>query len=283
MIDAKPIWPEVKLANETKSTIEAALQQLQHRPEALLPGFSPIVAGGKVIYRSYWGTHVVDINTGELQWDSRSVAGLEALLGHPNRKNDVLPWLAAYKQGSNQNVLFENSVIGTSSTDYIRVYLVDDMGLPPHQSITQGNPVNLGSHVREFAQHSKLGAINLETGKMLWEHGGSEMKEPELAGCYFLGPPLPLADKLYICLRRMPSYAWHVWNRREANSFGFKRWPRFALPFSESRGGGSMPCILRTPMASSSAPPMTERFSALTSCRAISPGSFLMEKRARRT
>jgi outer membrane protein assembly factor BamB len=204
-------WPgelstQWKLGDETKYKILEALRLQQNHPEVMIPGFLPIASGGKAIFRSYWGVHAIDIKTGELAWHSQTTASLDALLD-ANRKNDTIQWLQNYKQGGNQNLIFENTVIGTLSTDNVRVYLVDDMGLPPHPSAVMGNPwggfggggTSLGAHVAELAQRSLLVAIDLETGKLLWSHGDAQHgTEPELTGCYFLGPPLPLAGKLFV-------------------------------------------------------------------------------------
>src|SRR5205823_2009109 len=46
--------------------------------------------------------------------------------------------------------------------------------------------------------HSRLVAINLEAGKIDWERGDPQHDSSELANSYFLGPPLPLAGKLYV-------------------------------------------------------------------------------------
>jgi outer membrane protein assembly factor BamB len=196
-----------KFAPETKTRVEEAMRLQQNRPEPMILAFLPIATGGKVIYRSYWGIHALDIKTGELAWDSSTLASLNALLEDTNKKNDISNWIQAYKTGSNQNLIFENSVVGTLSTDNVRVYAVDDLGLPPHPSAVMGNQwggwggggPNIGSHVIEFAQRSRLVAINLESGSLIWEHGDPQhMSEPELDGSYFLGPPLPLAGKLYV-------------------------------------------------------------------------------------
>ena len=44
---------------------------------------------------------------------------------------------------------------------------------------------------------NQLVAIDLETGKAVWELG-SKRDQSDLHGSYFLGPPLPLGGKLYV-------------------------------------------------------------------------------------
>ena len=51
-----------------------------------------------------------------------------------------------------------------------------------------------------FKSYNKLTAVELRTqGKLKWVIGGQLGEdEPQLAGAFFLGPPLPLQDKLYV-------------------------------------------------------------------------------------
>jgi outer membrane protein assembly factor BamB len=200
-----PPGEQPKLNAATRQWVEEAIRQQQYKPEPMIPAFTPIAAAGKLVYRSFWGIHCVDVKTGELLWESRTNASLDALVGDLDRKQDVQNWFQLYKQGANQNIIFENSVIGSLSTDNARIYAVDDLALPPHPTATQGNPWgwngggnNMGGAVSAFAKRSRLEAIDLESGKLVWEHGDEKYDHSDLTESYFLGPPLPLAGKLYL-------------------------------------------------------------------------------------
>src|SRR5207244_1729080 len=189
----------------TRSRIDQALQLQSRRPEPMLPAFLPIATAGKLIYRTYSGIHAVDMRTGMPEWVSSTLGSLDGLCKDVNKKQDLENWFLMYQQSSNQSILFENSVVGTLSTDNTRVYAVDDLGIPPHPNAMQGGPwgwngggVQISPAMSDLANSSRLVAVDLETGKIVWEHGDPKRDETDLGGSYFLGPPLPLAGKLYV-------------------------------------------------------------------------------------
>jgi outer membrane protein assembly factor BamB len=198
-----------KLNPVAQDWIKRAQDQQQFRPETMLPTFFPVAACGKLIYRSYSGIHAIDMKTGELLWDSIALAGsLDALAESPKRQ-DVSTWFGQYLAGTYQNILFENSTVGTLSTDGSRAYAVDDLAIPPYpgyqnfQALAPGGGVQMSGPLYPLAQRSRLIAFDLESGKLVWEHGdpGSSDKpidKTELERSYFLGPPLPLGGKLYV-------------------------------------------------------------------------------------
>jgi outer membrane protein assembly factor BamB len=200
---------------ETKSWIEQARPRDAQRSDIFLPAFFPIAAAGKLIYRSHAGVEAVDIKSGELAWSSVEFdASLDKLVNFDAQKKAAFDqWFKAYLQGGDQALLFENSTIGTLSTDNTRVYAVDDLVLPPHPSSPGMQPIGWGGGpplsgpLLELAQRSRLVAVNLETGKIDWERGDPKPESPfydqtELAGSYFLGPPLPLGGKLYVLIEQ---------------------------------------------------------------------------------
>ncbi|HXG11688.1 MAG TPA: PQQ-binding-like beta-propeller repeat protein, partial [Gemmataceae bacterium] len=54
--------------------------------------------------------------------------------------------------------------------------------------------------LRDHLYFNRLRAIDLETGKIIWEVGGRG--DGELADCYFLGPPLPLDGRLHVLIEK---------------------------------------------------------------------------------
>ena len=84
----------------------------------------------------------------------------------------------------------------------------DDLGLPPHPNSIGGQAfgwpgqgVQVSGAMMELVNRNRLVALNLETGKIDWERGDPDKgpddthDKSELAGSYFLGPPLPLAGR----------------------------------------------------------------------------------------
>src|SRR5262249_45119080 len=57
--------------NQTKTLVlERGVRTLEQRNQPVLPTFFPIAADGKLVYRSFWGVHAVDLRTGKLVWEA---------------------------------------------------------------------------------------------------------------------------------------------------------------------------------------------------------------------
>src|SRR5262249_28049845 len=98
------------------------------------------------------------------------------------------------------SVLFENTTVGTLTTDHVRVYAVEDFTVPPPTPLGGRKVDSVEQKLKDAADHNRLQAYELESGKLLWEIGSkAEDKEPKgLEDIFFLGPPLPLQRKLYV-------------------------------------------------------------------------------------
>jgi outer membrane protein assembly factor BamB len=208
---------EERSATHTK--IRDALVHLSGKNQPILPAFAPITVtvdkDGKkkplLIYKNYWGLVARDLKNGEVAFAAPSTWSLQRLFsrnGDSAKVNHLTQWLEFYKQQYPQ-IVFENSTVGTLSTDGQFVYVIEDLAVPPPPQMNFNNgvmlrggmPNNGGGYpaeMQEAIDHSKLQAYSLAkgSGKLTWELGGEE-KGP-LAGCHFLGPPLPLGGKLYL-------------------------------------------------------------------------------------
>jgi outer membrane protein assembly factor BamB len=163
------------------------------------------------IYATYLADHEIHIvvgderivekkKPGDYAWWSHSDGGVLSLVRDPNKKGVLDSWRAHYLQWGTANSIFENSVIGTLSTDGKRVYAIDDLGLQPHpHRLGWGFQMNFGALQKQIERNT-LRAFNIELGGPLrWELGGDH--DPYADGTkdsFFLGPPLPLGDKLYV-------------------------------------------------------------------------------------
>ncbi|HEV3205231.1 MAG TPA: PQQ-binding-like beta-propeller repeat protein, partial [Gemmataceae bacterium] len=68
------------------------------------------------------------------------------------------------------------------------------------QQLQWGQPANFGK-LDDGVRHNRLQAFDLATnGKLVWELGGRKIgdKDDPLMESYFLGPPLPVGDKLFV-------------------------------------------------------------------------------------
>src|SRR5262249_51132978 len=142
---------------------------------------------------------------GEVLWESEADGGLDTLGRELRFFPFVESWVNAHLQHSPQ-VLFGNSVLGTLSTDGERVYAVDDLAVPPYRNtyFFRGRPVAVVDFpfppgLAEAAQHNRLAALDVESGKLLRERGGPGA---DLSPAPCLGPPLPVAGRLYALIEK---------------------------------------------------------------------------------
>jgi outer membrane protein assembly factor BamB/tetratricopeptide (TPR) repeat protein len=202
----------------SRERIRQAKTELKKQNQPIIPAFTPItlsVLDGKgekkplLIYKNYYGVFAVDLRKGELSWKSDSYWSLQRMLQERGSKQNVVAdWLNTYQQQQPQ-IVFENSTVDTLSTDGQFVYVVEDFAIPPTPQVNLNNGAffpggmqntpNIDPSIERYIAHNKLYAISLagNSGKLAWELPAEEEKGP-LAECYFLGPPLPLAGKMYV-------------------------------------------------------------------------------------
>lgn len=226
------ISPEqVTATNKIRELLNIAFEGLKDKP--ILPAFFPVAANGKLIFRTYDGVHAVSlrdavtsdgpIKGGAQIWASGADGGLHAMVSKPDRRATAIDqWYNQYYRNQSMGppgVFFENSMTGTLSHDGQLAYFVDDLAIPPHPAIMMqtnfGNAVSL-SPFTDAVHCNVLRALELETGKIKWSLGGrtkgpaKEKDEnaktlisgPEFKDAFFLGPPLPLAGKLYVLVEK---------------------------------------------------------------------------------
>ncbi len=209
-----------------RDRLKVIVDQMDVKKEAVLSGFHPITAvvnrpkDGRrtpiVVYRSHWGLHAYDMTDKKVFWKTSMNWSLEKTIGDTKYFAAVNSWLDWFRdQAHRPNIMFENSTIGTLSSDGNFVFAVDDLAVPPPPQPGMGidgvdprgfnpNP-NINEQLKAAILHSELRAYNLASGKLVWEQGQKpaedgkpEKGDKELRDSYFLGPPLPMAGKLYI-------------------------------------------------------------------------------------
>jgi tetratricopeptide (TPR) repeat protein len=211
-------------ARDSSSVLSAARDHLRRAKDALktqnqpiIPAFSPIALsvldrkGERIpllIYKNFFGVTAVDLRNGALCWTSPSDWSLQRMLGQGDTKKSAVAGWLNYYQEQHPQILFENSTVSTLSTDGQFVYVVEDFAVPPSPQpnfhngmIIPGglqNNLHLSPELENAVAHNRLYAYSLaqNSGKLTWSLG-TEEKDP-LLDHYFLGPPLPLAGKLYL-------------------------------------------------------------------------------------
>ncbi len=216
-----------------KDRMDKALKQMDAKGQAPIPGSFPLASAGKVVFRGYDGVYCLatkddktldpPLKAGELLWKSETDMGLLQMVRDLGPRTMTDQFLNFYTNGGPHSVLFENSLLGTMSHDATNLYFIDDMAVPPHPQQFNQN-FNFNGQAMTFGvfqdpvHFSKLKAVNLETGKLVWKIGErtpnagatpapgaapiKETTETLLADCLFLGPPLPLGGKLYAVIEK---------------------------------------------------------------------------------
>jgi outer membrane protein assembly factor BamB/tetratricopeptide (TPR) repeat protein len=202
-------------AGAAKENINKAKSALKQTNQPLIPGFAPIAltaTGGRgekiplLVYKDYFGIMARDLRNGSIAWMSNLNGSLQTLLGASGQKQSAVRIWLDYYHNQHPQMIFENSTIGSLSSDGRFVYTIDDLAIPPQPQMNMnGMFVNPGmqnnsmdSELEKAAGHNQLNAFSLDrnSGKLSWTLPDGE-KDP-LVDHYFLGPPLPLAGKLYV-------------------------------------------------------------------------------------
>ncbi|HPP52354.1 MAG TPA: PQQ-binding-like beta-propeller repeat protein, partial [Thermoguttaceae bacterium] len=104
--------------------------------------------------------------------------------------------------GGVQERFWGETAFGLSSSDGRRVYGLEDL---PFRFPVQFQRVVVTADGRRRPEpvlqksYNLLVAYDIQTGKAIWEVGGPpDVEGMTLAGAYFLGPPIPLAGRLYV-------------------------------------------------------------------------------------
>ncbi len=172
---------------------------------ALLPAAVPIAVGERVVYRSAFGLHALDAKSGKELWRTPSPLGLDTM-AHTDagKKVQIDDWFQ--RQYPNmKNVLFDNSVLGTLSSDGTKVYAIEDLPLPPHPNqimMDQQGQKRYFGPLKDFINHNHLRALDLTTGKVVWEVPSKKAPSRDLEDAFFLGVPLPIGGNLFVLTER---------------------------------------------------------------------------------
>lgn len=194
--------------------IRDLLMDLEDHRRAGIPAGVPIVSGESVAFRTLRGLAVVDANTGQLLWENDPELKAEVLLtDQPQRGGGPYTRFRAMARGDNfsggeldslKDLLFRDAAYGLLSSDGRRVFSIENSVLFPldsYNSFGRGeSPSENDAYRRDWASN-QIHAYDLASGELLWETGGRRMNEPfdpPLAGVFFLSPPVPDCEELFV-------------------------------------------------------------------------------------
>ncbi len=203
---------------EIRGQIEQILEDLRIGRTPAIPIMQPIVAGNRVVFRTFEGLRVVDLESGKVLWETQEeISPARLMASHQPAHavelrqriiingNIVSPYYGTQAdQHPVASLLFRDGVHGTLSSDGRQVYVIEQNAVlsnsPPGQYHANFDPAQNDPYRRDWSSN-RLTAYNLETGQQVWHVGGRMMLEavdPPLAGTYFLGPPLCDGQELFV-------------------------------------------------------------------------------------
>lgn len=203
----EPSFPPIATAEpgQARQEIEQAAKKLSTQGVPIIPGCHPLIVGELVVFRTLHGISAYHLKTGLKAWDSHSDASLAHCLKTQNQGDpEAQVYLGAYRETA-PNILIENTLLGTLSADQELLYAVEDLALPPYVQNygapwggrwNRNNP-QIGNRLGEFSNCNRLMAYDLDGGRTVWSIG-TQMPDQPFSRMFFLGPPLPLGDKLYV-------------------------------------------------------------------------------------
>ncbi len=175
-----------RLRTRIQQGLDDIRQSLQEENSPIAPASQPLVIGDTVVYRTVGDITAVSLRTGELVWRSAIVD--EALVRLLYTRALESRYRTATLESHLERRAFRDSAAGTLSSDGQSVFGLEDL-----------DATGAVSAFVETQAANKLVAYDLAGGRILWEVGGPRgSKPPELSALYFLGPPLPLDDRLYV-------------------------------------------------------------------------------------
>jgi len=176
-----------RLLEETAEVMVAA-------GEVAPPAWLPLKVGDQVLMRSTERLYGLDFITGKLVWQYpwfESTANSEA--------NDEAAMLMEEQAGQTllKQRVWNDLPYGRITSDGQRVYLLGDLA---EVEIATLNPLMgfQGTRPAERSSNSLVALDLASEGKLRWRIGGQSDNEDGWGEIFFLGPPLPLGDALYV-------------------------------------------------------------------------------------
>lgn len=198
-LDSEPLLP--MLSNPAlQQHVAATRKRLYDDYQPAISRLSPLVVGKLIVFRGATHLHAVDFTTGKLVWEAGLEDSFRRFLGIQGDSEAALS-SPTVSRGL-QRRFFDDQVFGALSSDGRLVFGVEDVPFgfgPEHQIVTVGPDGQRRLDSESARRGNLLTAHDLSTGKLRWEIGGASGSGLPLAGARFLGPPLPLGDRLYAC------------------------------------------------------------------------------------
>lgn len=190
-----PDWeiPLTKDAN-LRSLVDEVVETSLSRSVPVVFAHQPLVLGDRILFRDLDGTKVLNLATGASAADTPKGSSILEEVNRPDaRWYPTMP-----NQGGVECTFVANQVYGALTTDRGRVYQINDLSLNPMPVL----PQNLRSPNGNFVDRGRNALTAYDAGSMrvVWTLGVSQENAgpADPARIYFLGPPTPVDDILYV-------------------------------------------------------------------------------------
>lgn len=206
-----PLW---KVRNVDHPGLEDIIERLRETfadgPEPALPVAHPIAVGNMAFLRTPQRILAVDLETGKRMWEAASARNdelVEILEQAKSRAPNTMIDYNDHLRDQLEQRVWNDAIFGQISSDGTRLYYVDELDLAGsmdlyRRGILQPN----GRWQLDPLQpvQNKLAALDIAAeGKILWRIGGDDGEDdPSLAQAFFLGPPIPLWNRLFVLVEQ---------------------------------------------------------------------------------
>lgn len=182
---------------ETDAEVAKSIAERRRPPGAadqpttpMVPSLQPLVVDDLVVVRSIGDLRAYDLKSGKLAWSSldkdRLLQDLARGAGPTTQVPGIMPLTLLVAER-----LWGDATFGTIVSDGELVFSIEDLGLG-------GPSALLGPRQPLARDYTRLVALDVRTGQLVWEVGGPRTDAADaLAGVFFLGPPLVLDRRLY--------------------------------------------------------------------------------------
>ncbi|MCO6459252.1 MAG: PQQ-binding-like beta-propeller repeat protein [Pirellulaceae bacterium] len=204
LLRGEPLVRQVIHPELVKQVTAMERAQLE-RYESRMPSGQPLVTGNRIVVRTATHLLALDRDTGRTLWQSPlddSLAHWIATGGKPPSGTSGEEFVSA----GLQRRLWDNGTFGWLSSNGSLVFAVEGLAFGrrgQYQRLVVMPDGRRRLDADGTKPYSTLAAYDLETGKVVWEVGGPQSRSPRpLSGTLFLGPPLPLGNRLYVIARQ---------------------------------------------------------------------------------
>lgn len=185
---------EIEVGKQFKSQLDDSVP--------VIPSLHPLAVGNQLLMRTPNKIVGVDFETGKRIWQYPP--------GDNEEENSTQPPAPQFnglqmnaqnfsRGGQLRQRIWQDLPYGQISSDGERVFVLDSLSFVTTNPNYAVNRFGMRNVDQSNKPQSELVALELKTeGKIAWSVGGTGSNEPRLEGAFFLGPPLPVLDQLFV-------------------------------------------------------------------------------------